>query len=378
MKNKYILTFIDHFTKYVEAFPIPDQTAETCARVYATQIVTRHGTGSTLITDQCRSFVSTFFKETCRILKIRKLRTSPYHPISNGMIERLHRSLNTGLSHYVDSANTNWDTLVPFFLMAYRATPHSTTGYSPFRLLHGRDMILPSSDDLKVKLSEDVKDQDHAKRLENLKFSLEKAYKLLKKNNRKSHLNNKRLYDRKAKLRSFEIGDLVYLYNPAKKPGLCRKFHKPWTGPFKVTAKLSDLNYEIISLRGKKFVVYINRLKRDYSEETWEPKAGRKTLKKEKFGAKKRVEEEEVTIGSAPILRSQPAESGTEPRRALDPVLDTPEVGHESLDTPSSEARDPTYVPPNTPLSSRELRTIRLEPPITSSRTRIQMQDGQT
>ena len=151
-KNKYILTFIDHFTKYVEAFPIPDQTAETCARVYATQIVTRHGTVSTLITDQGRSFVSTFFKETCRILKIRKLRTSPYHPISNGMIERLHRSLNTGLSHYVDSANTNWDTLVPFFLMAYRATPHSTTVYSPFHLLHGREMILPSSDDLKVKL----------------------------------------------------------------------------------------------------------------------------------------------------------------------------------------------------------------------------------
>ena len=70
-KNKYLLTFIDHFTKYVEAFPIPDQSAETCARVYATQIVTRHGTGSTLITDQGRSFLSSFFKETCRILGIR-------------------------------------------------------------------------------------------------------------------------------------------------------------------------------------------------------------------------------------------------------------------------------------------------------------------
>jgi hypothetical protein len=50
--NKYLLKFIDHFSKYVEAYPIPDQTAETCARIYATQIVTRHGTGSTLITDQ--------------------------------------------------------------------------------------------------------------------------------------------------------------------------------------------------------------------------------------------------------------------------------------------------------------------------------------
>ena len=60
-KNKYLLTFIDYFTRYAEAFPIPDQTAETCARIYVTQIVTRHGTGSKLITDQGRAFMSTFF-----------------------------------------------------------------------------------------------------------------------------------------------------------------------------------------------------------------------------------------------------------------------------------------------------------------------------
>jgi hypothetical protein len=62
-KNKYLLTFIDHFSKYAEAFPIPDQTAETCARVYATQIITRHGTGSVLNTDQGRFFCQIFFSE---------------------------------------------------------------------------------------------------------------------------------------------------------------------------------------------------------------------------------------------------------------------------------------------------------------------------
>jgi len=63
-RNKYLLAFIGHFTKYFEAFPIPDQTAETFARVYTTQIITRHGTGSTLITDQGRPFISSFFKES--------------------------------------------------------------------------------------------------------------------------------------------------------------------------------------------------------------------------------------------------------------------------------------------------------------------------
>jgi hypothetical protein len=86
---------------------------------------------------------------------------------------------------------------------------------------------LPSSEDLKGKLTPEVRNSDHSHRLETLKSSLKLAYQSVKKANRRSHLNNKRLYDRKAKPRSFDIGDLVYLYNPARKPGLCRKFHKP-------------------------------------------------------------------------------------------------------------------------------------------------------
>ena len=53
----------------------------------------------------------------------------------------------------------------------------------------------------------------------------------------------------------------MYLYNPARKPGQCHKFHKLWTGPFKVTAKLSDLNYETVSLKHRKQIVHINLLK---------------------------------------------------------------------------------------------------------------------
>jgi transposase InsO family protein len=130
--NKYLLIFIDHLTKYAEAFPIPDHTAETCARVYSSQIVTRHGSGSTLITDQGREFMPSFFQKTCKILGVRMVRTSSYHAASKGMVERLHRSLHSGLSHYVNANHENWDELVPFYLMSHRATPHTTTVYSPF------------------------------------------------------------------------------------------------------------------------------------------------------------------------------------------------------------------------------------------------------
>ena len=103
--NKYFLTFIDHFSKFVEAFSVPDQTAETCTRVYATQVVTRHGTGSKLITVQCPGFMPSFFNQTCKNLGISRARTPPYHVASNGQLERRHRSMHNALSHYVNASN---------------------------------------------------------------------------------------------------------------------------------------------------------------------------------------------------------------------------------------------------------------------------------
>jgi len=113
--------------------------------------------------------MSAFFQETCKILGIHKVNTTSYHPSGNGMIERLYRTLHTGLSHFVKSANNNLNVLVPFFLMAYRATPNTTTKYSPFYLLHGRETPLPTNENLKAKISKE--NPSHSQRLENLKAS---------------------------------------------------------------------------------------------------------------------------------------------------------------------------------------------------------------
>jgi transposase InsO family protein len=86
---------MDTFTRYVEAYPISEHSAEVWARIYALQIVTRHGVGSKLITDQGRIFMSSFFQETCKILENPRVHTSAFHPQSNS-VERFHRSLHTG------------------------------------------------------------------------------------------------------------------------------------------------------------------------------------------------------------------------------------------------------------------------------------------
>jgi len=76
------------------------------------------------------------------------------------MVERLYKMLHEELRHYIDSCGANWDTVVPFFLMAYRATPNTTTKFSPFYLLHGWEMNLPTADSLKAKISSNVRNVD--------------------------------------------------------------------------------------------------------------------------------------------------------------------------------------------------------------------------
>jgi transposase InsO family protein len=125
-KNRYFLTFIDQLTKYAEAVPLT-MTAEECARAYVTNVIARRGASAKLLSDEGRNFTSTFFRETYKILGVKQLFTTAWHPSSNGQIERWQRSLCEGLSHYVNTCGNNWDTLAPLYLMAYRNTPHGTT-----------------------------------------------------------------------------------------------------------------------------------------------------------------------------------------------------------------------------------------------------------
>jgi len=127
-------------------------------------ITTRHGS---IALNGSRPSVCLAFQETRKVLGIRRTRTTSYQPALNGMIERWHKDIHTALSHYINSANTNWDTILPFFLIACRATPHSVTAYRPSYLLHGRDMELPINDSLKAHCVKENISQD--RRLENLR-----------------------------------------------------------------------------------------------------------------------------------------------------------------------------------------------------------------
>ena len=84
--NKYLLTFTDYMTRYCEAIPIPNQTAEIIAQEFVHKIIMRYGVPKRLLTYQGRNFISSLFKAVCTLLGIQKLRTTPYHPQCNGLI----------------------------------------------------------------------------------------------------------------------------------------------------------------------------------------------------------------------------------------------------------------------------------------------------
>lgn len=142
-QNKYVLVVGDYFSKWTEAFPIPNQEAQTVAKVFVEGWVCRLGVPRTIHTDQGRNFESSLFKEMCQLLNIHKTRTTPYHPQSDGMVERFNRTLLAMLSLFVEENQMNWDALLPYVMLAYRSSVHCSTGFTPFKWCLARRWCCP-------------------------------------------------------------------------------------------------------------------------------------------------------------------------------------------------------------------------------------------
>ena len=112
--NAFILTLQDDLSKFAWAVPMCNHEANTVAQHFVTQFICLHGLPKTLVTDCGTEFLSKVFKEVCRLLKIKQTSTTPYHPQSNGSLERSHRTLGEYLRNFAEKDPKNWDTYVPF------------------------------------------------------------------------------------------------------------------------------------------------------------------------------------------------------------------------------------------------------------------------
>ena len=133
-----ILVITDHFTRYAQAFPTRNQLAKTTAKILFEQFIVHYGFPARLHSDQGRNFESNVIKELCSLAGVKKSRTTPYHPMGNGMVERFNQTLLNMLGTLEDRQKEDWKSFVAPLVHAYNATKHDSTGFSPYFLMFGR------------------------------------------------------------------------------------------------------------------------------------------------------------------------------------------------------------------------------------------------
>ncbi|KAH6580820.1 hypothetical protein BASA61_009379 [Batrachochytrium salamandrivorans] len=129
--NKYLITCIDYATRWVLAKPVKDMT-ESAVSAFLYELNDDYGAPFEIISDRGKSFLAEGIDLFERENKIRHLATTPYHPQTNGMVERMHAMLGHGLTTLVHGKRDRWDEYLPQVLLALRTRTHAVTGFSPF------------------------------------------------------------------------------------------------------------------------------------------------------------------------------------------------------------------------------------------------------
>ena len=255
--NKYILTFQDNLSKFLVAIPIPQQDAETVAREFVLKIVLTFGAPAEVLTDQGSNFLSDLFKSTCRLLKIKKIQTTAFHPESNGSLERSHRVLAEYLRHYVREDQTNWDEWVPYAVYVYNTTVHTTTGYTPFELVYGFQSEVPSA------LREIPKVQyNYEDFLTELKGRMQSAHEVARQRLISSKEKSKEYYDKGSEDVEFKVGQKVLLFDETVRRGRSKKLSPQYVGPYEILS-VDGVNVTIKKGRNAQ-KVHVNRIRPFY------------------------------------------------------------------------------------------------------------------
>ena len=231
--NRYILVIGDVFSKWIEAYAIPNKEAVTVAKKL-TEFFCRFGIPQRLHSDRGKEFHNQILDEVSKLLHIQPTFTTAYRPQSNGMIERFNRTLIKMLKTFIDDFvhPTTWDTLLPMLTGAYRATEHSSTKCTPNLLFMGREVHLPV-DVLAGTPPRQRTFYNAASYGQWLARSMSMAHQYARRSLEKAAIRQKRGYDQRMKTRKWtpSIGEWVYLYYP---PYSRYKLGSPWVGPYVV------------------------------------------------------------------------------------------------------------------------------------------------
>ena len=138
-----VLVLQDHFSKYVVAYVVKDQTARTATETLRNGYFGLFGAPAYLISDQEKAFMCHIITHLCDLYGVQKLRTSPYHAQTNGQVEHMNQTIIHMIGKLEEDKKACWSKHLPELLLAYNTTCSAGTGYSPYYLLFGRRSRIP-------------------------------------------------------------------------------------------------------------------------------------------------------------------------------------------------------------------------------------------
>ena len=262
--HQYILVMVDYATRYPEAIPLRKANAKQIAKELFL-FSSRVGISKEILTDQGTPFMSRVMKELCALLRVKQVRTSVYHPQTDGLVERFNKTLKSMLRAAVDKDGRHWDQLLPYLMFAVREVPQSSTGFSPFELLFSyrpRGLL-----DI-AKETWEEQPCPHRSMIEHvgaMQDRLAAVFPIVKEHMEKAQRNQCASYNRTAQPREFKPGDRVLVLIPTVE---C-KFLATWQGPFEVIEKVGEVNYKIRQTGKRKGeqIYHVNLLKKWHARE---------------------------------------------------------------------------------------------------------------
>lgn len=248
--NVYILTLQCELTKFVEAYPIKNKSANEVAKALAENFILRFGIPQCIATDRGSEFISKVMVELCNILGISKTLSTAYHHESIGSLENVHKTLGAYLRIQTNNNSSSWSSWIPYWCFSYNTTVHTVTKYTPYELVFGKTCRLPSN--LINGTVEPLYNFDDYP-LE-FKYRLQRAQADAKKNLIDCKIARKELYDKNIYPVTYNEGDLILVRNETGS-----KLDCVYEGPF-VVIKDESPNVKIIR-KNKIDVIHKNRTK---------------------------------------------------------------------------------------------------------------------
>jgi transposase InsO family protein len=232
--NKYIISLTDVLSKFVIAKAVRDCTADTAARFIQEEVICKYGTPKCILTDNGTHFTSNMMNQLFKRLGIVHLFSTPYHPQTNGQIERFNSTMDSKIASLSNSSRSDWDNQLPYVIFNYNTSSHSTTNTIPFELMYGRSPVLPC-DPQDPMVSLQIDSQHVTKLHQHISYLTTTAQHHL----RSAQKTYKTRFDAHRSNPSYAINDLVLI--KTFKPR--HKFDIRHEGPYRIIQRLTDKTY---------------------------------------------------------------------------------------------------------------------------------------